>query len=114
MASATLCLRMFSFQNVARLAVIEIRFTVLPSNQRKLHAVMIAMTRGAEFRLFSRALCGCRSDARVKATVVLHALRDSHMTAQTLGVARLLPHFMAGEALRQAFELRVRFCERPR
>lgn len=114
MASATLCLRMLAFQNVSRLAMIETSLALLPTNQSKLHAVMIAMTRGAEFRLFSRALCGCRSDARVKASVVLHALRDRNMAFQAFCIARLLPHFMAGETLRQAFELRVRPTERPR
>lgn len=107
MAIATLRFRMPTFQNVSGLAMIEVGFALLPTYQRKLHAVMVAVTRCAKFRLFRCAFGGRRGKARMKTAIALQALCDGSMALQTFRVARLLAHFMAGETVGQTFELRV-------
>lgn len=107
-AIATRCLRVLAFQNIPGLAMIKIGFAFLPMYQRKLHAVMIAMTRRAKFRFLGRAGRRKRGDPSMKSARDLQPLCKCNMAFQTFGIARLLAHFMAGKAFRQTLELRVR------
>lgn len=93
--------------------MIEIRFAFFPTNQGKLHAVMITVTRGAELGLVFRATDIQHGNAGVIAAPGLQPRSDGDVTLQAFGITGLLADFMARQTLRQAFKLRMRPGQRP-
>jgi hypothetical protein len=75
--------------------MIEIPFAFFPTNQGKLCAVMLAVTRGAEFGLIIGAAGIWHRDAGVIAALGLQALGNGDVALQTFGVAGFLADFVA-------------------
>ncbi|MCG3120712.1 MAG: hypothetical protein ALAOOOJD_03540 [bacterium] len=104
---------MFAGQNVSRLAMIEIRFTLFPTNQSKFHAVMLGVTCGAEFG-FICDTAGIRyRDARMIAALGLQAFSNGGVTLQAFGVAGLLADLVTRQAFRKPLKLIMRSRQWP-
>lgn len=95
-------------QNVSCLTMIEIRFTFFPTDQCKLHAVMLGVACSAELG-FIFAAAGIRDrDAGMIAAPGLQALGNGDVALQAFRVAGFLADFVTGKAFCKPFKLIVR------
>jgi hypothetical protein len=93
--------------------MIEIRFAFFPTNQSKLHTVMITVARGTKLGLVSCATAIQHGNAGVIAALGLQPRSDGGVALQAFCIAGLLANFMARQTLRQTFKLRMCLGQRP-